>query len=281
VTQTAETVGILHPGSMGAPVAGCAAVNASAVLWCPTGRSAATAARADRHGLEPVAELHELLARADVLISLCPPAAAEDVACQVAEPGFAGVFVEGNAISPARVERIASLLPRDCAVVDAAVIGSPPVGGKSPTLYLAGPAHATGIIEELFAGTAVRTQVLGGEPGQASALKLSYTSFQKVSRVLAALALGAAHEHGVDQELLAIARTRSGTYLAEPEYVAKTASRAWRWDPELQEAADMLAAAGLPDEVLRAAAAALERWHDSKDDQELTLDIALARLARQ
>jgi hypothetical protein len=41
----------------------------------------------------------------------------------------------------------------------------------------------------------------------------------------------------------------------------------------------MLAAAGLPDDVLRAAAHTLERWHASKDDMELTLDAALDQLA--
>ncbi|MFE7935505.1 DUF1932 domain-containing protein, partial [Streptomyces sp. NPDC057456] len=53
----------------------------------------------------------------------------------------------------------------------------------------------------------------------------------------------------------------------------------WRWGPELEEAADALAAAGLPPEMLRAAASTLARWHDVKDDSELTLTDALDRLA--
>jgi 3-hydroxyisobutyrate dehydrogenase-like beta-hydroxyacid dehydrogenase len=280
VTQIRETVGILHPGSMGAAVAGCAAANAEAVLWCPAGRSAATAARAELHGLEPVAELHELLARADVLISLCPPAAAEDVADGVGELGFDGVYVEANAISPERVKQIAAALPDAEAVVDAAVIGSPPVGGKMPTLYLAGPATATEAVEALFASTDVVTRVLGAEIGQASALKLAYTAFQKTSRALASVALALAHHHDVDQELLEVAARREGSYLAETSYIPKTAARAWRWGPELEEAADTLAAAGLPDEMLRAAAKTLALWASSKDDGELTLAEALARLAR-
>lgn len=66
------TVGILHPGSMGAAVAACAAINAAAVLWCEAGRSAASAARAEQFGLTPVATLSELLDRSDIVISLCP-----------------------------------------------------------------------------------------------------------------------------------------------------------------------------------------------------------------
>ncbi|WP_148589948.1 NAD(P)-dependent oxidoreductase [Streptomyces sp. WAC01526] len=274
------TVGILHPGSMGAAVAACAAVNAAEVLWCEAGRSPASVARAEQAGLMPVPTLRELLDRSDIVISLCPSAVAEDLARDIAESGFTGVYVEANAINPERAQRIAALLGPDATVVDGGVVGSPPVGGKTPTLYLSGPAAETERIEALFAGSAVRTAVLGTEVGKASALKLAYASFQKTSRVLVALAVGMAREHGVDQELLEVAARRTDSYLSEPQYVAKTASRAWRWGPELEEAADALAAAGLPPEMLRAAASTLARWNDAKDARELTLADALDRLAQ-
>jgi 3-hydroxyisobutyrate dehydrogenase-like beta-hydroxyacid dehydrogenase len=260
-------------------IAACAATNAAAVMWCETGRSAASTQRAAQFGLMAVPTLPELLDRSDIVISLCPPAAAEDLARDVAGHRFAGVFVEANAISPERTQRIAALLKPDATFVDGGVVGSPPVGGKTPTLYMSGPASATERIEALFASTAVRTSVLGTEVGKASALKLSYASFQKTSRVLVALAVGIAREHGVDQELIEVASKRTDSYLAEPQYVAKTAARAWRWGPELEEAADALAAAGLPPEMLRAAASTLARWHEVKDDSELTLTDALDRLA--
>ncbi|MFK4213662.1 DUF1932 domain-containing protein [Streptomyces sp. NPDC030920] len=274
------TVGILHPGSMGAAVAACAAANAAAVLWCEAGRSVASAERAAEAGLTPVDTLAELLDRSDIVISLCPPAVAEDLARDVVGHRFAGVFVDANAINPERVQRIAGLFAPDATVVDGGVVGSPPVRGKTPTLYLSGPVAGTARIEALFAGTAVQTTVLGTEVGKASALKLAYASFQKTSRVLTALAVGMAREHGVDQELIEVASRRTDSYLAEPEYVAKTAARAWRWGPELEEAADTLAAAGLPPEMLRAAASTLARWDDAKDDGELTLTDALDQLAQ-
>lgn len=273
------TVGILHPGSMGAAVAACAATNAAAVLWCEAGRSTASAARADQFGLTPVATLYELLDRSDIVISLCPPAAAEDLARDVAGHRFAGVYVEANAINPERTQRIAALLSH-ATVVDGGVIGSPPVGSKTPTLYLSGAADATARIEALFTDTAVQAAALGTEVGKASALKLSYASFQKASRVLVALAVGMAREHGVDQELIEVASRRTDSYLSEPQYVAKTAARAWRWGPELGEAAETLAAAGLPPGMLRAAASTLARWNDAKDDGELTLTDALDRLVQ-
>lgn len=274
------TVGILHPGSMGAAVAACAAANASEVLWCEAGRSTASAGRAAEFSLTPVAALPALLERSDIVISLCPPAAAEDLARDVAGHRFDGVYVEANAISPQRTQRIAALLEPDATVVDGGVVGSPPRRGKTPTLYLSGPVAAVARIEALFASTAVVTRTLGTEVGKASALKLSYASYQKTSRVLVALAVGMAREHGVDQELIEVASRRTDSYLAEPEYVAKAAARAWRWGPELEETADTLAAAGLPPELLRAAASTLARWYDVKDDSELTLTDALDRLAQ-
>lgn len=273
-------VGILHPGSMGAAIAACAAANAATVIWCTAGRSAASAARAEQFGLTPVATLTELLDRSDIVISLCPPAAAEDLARDIAEHGFDGVYLEANAINPERATRIAELLGPAATVVDGAVIGSPPVRAKTPVLYLSGPTAATTSVEAVFTGTAVRTKRLGTEVGQASALKLSYTAYQKASRVLAALATGMACQYGVDQELLEVATRRSTSYLAEPEYIPKVAARAWRWGPELEEAADTLAGAGLPPEMLRAAGVTLARWHDVKDDGELTLVAALEQLAQ-
>jgi 3-hydroxyisobutyrate dehydrogenase-like beta-hydroxyacid dehydrogenase len=205
-----------------------------------------------------------LLAVSDVVLSVCPPAAAEELAAEVAEYGYAGVLVEANAIAPERMRRIAGLLPK-ATVLDGAVVGSPPKAGKSPCLYLSGDASAASQVEALFAGTDVRTRLLGGEVGAASVLKLSYTAYQKASRVLAAISYASAAAHGAGEELLEIAEKRPGGYLQEVEYIPKTAARAWRWGPELLEAAELLEAEGLPGGMLRAAAEALQRWDGAKD----------------
>ncbi|MFG2230821.1 DUF1932 domain-containing protein [Streptomyces sp. NPDC048723] len=276
MTEPATTVGLLHPGSMGAAFGAQLRARGVTVLWCPDGRSDATRRRAEQAGLEP-AGFSGLLDRADVVLSLCPPAAAEELAAQVADHGFAErTYVEANAISPGRMRRIAALLP-SAETIDAAVVGSPPVGGKSPTLYLSGERGRTDDIERLFTGTDIRTHDLGTEVGAASALKLSYSSYQKASRVLAALAYGAAQAHGVGDELLVIAARRTSSYLTETSYIPKTAARAWRWGPELADAAALLTDAGLPDELMLAAASTLEHW-DSARDATLTIEEALELL---
>jgi len=267
------TVGLLHPGSMGAAVGAQLRFRGHTVLWCPAGRSGATRRRAEEAGFESSA-LSELVSRSEVLLSLCPPAAAEEVAAQVAaaEGRADAIYVEANAVSPSRVQKIAGLLA-PMPVVDAAVVGSPPVGGKSPMLYLSGAGEHTDRVVDLFAGTDVRTQVLGDAIGKASALKLAYSSYQKVSRVLAAVAYGAAEAHGVGNELLVIAGKRSRSYLVETDYIPKTAARAWRWGPEIDDAAGLLADAGLPDSLMRAAVETLVRWDGNRDEE---LDIAEA-----
>jgi 3-hydroxyisobutyrate dehydrogenase-like beta-hydroxyacid dehydrogenase len=271
-------VGVLHPGSMGAAVAGQLVAAGAVVLWCGAERSPATRRRADAAGLTETRTLAELVTRSEVILSLCPPANAEQVADQVARLDFGGVYLEANAISPGRVARIASRLGASAAaVVDGAVIGSPPREGKSARLYLAGQGEAVQSVGDLFAGTAVEARILAGGSGKASALKLSYSSYQKASRALAAVAQGLAAAHGVEDELLDIAAQRTSNYLCEVDYIPKTAARSWRWAPEMREAADALRAAGLPMELAEAAATVMTRWRSAKDS-ELTVADALQHL---
>src|ERR671915_1943680 len=98
------TVGVLHPGEMGAAVG---AVAQAEVLWAPEGRSAATAERARTAGLR-AASLGELVEGCGVLLSICPPHAALDVARSV--EGFRGIYCDANAVSPATAREVGALV---------------------------------------------------------------------------------------------------------------------------------------------------------------------------
>ncbi|MER5916966.1 DUF1932 domain-containing protein [Streptomyces sp. NPDC001982] len=271
-------VGVLHPGSMGAAVAAQASFNGAEVLWLPTGRSSATKERAQRYGLTAVSDLRELTERADIILSICPPAYAEDVAAEVSAHPFTGVYVEGNAISPASMARVSSIVaPTGATVVDGSVIGSPPSASKSARLYVSGPADALTPVASLFTNSAVKVYQLPGGVGRASALKLSYSSYQKASRVLAAVSYALAHDYGVEEELLDIAQGRTASYLAETAYIPKVAARSWRWGPEMREVASALRDAGLPPDLAEASAAVMSRWDDLKDSP-LDIPQALERL---
>jgi 3-hydroxyisobutyrate dehydrogenase-like beta-hydroxyacid dehydrogenase len=89
------TIGLLHPGEMGAAVGQCLARAGRTVLWSPEGRSAATAARAGAAGLTAAQDLADLIQRADIIMSVCPPHAALEVASQVA-----GARTDGHETAP-------------------------------------------------------------------------------------------------------------------------------------------------------------------------------------
>ena len=277
----APVVGVLHPGQMGAAVAAQAMRGGARVLWCPAGRGEATARRAAEAGLEPIADLAGLLDRSAVVLSICPPAAAESLARAVADHGFGGVFVEANAVSPARVERIAAAVGASGAqLVDGAVIGPPPRAGVGARLYLSGPRDRADAVAALFAGTAVEAVVLDSGQGAASTLKMAFASYQKATRTLAAVAHALAARERLGDHLLVEARRMAGLPLAETDYLPSVAARAWRWAPELVEVGDTLAAHGLPDELARATAAVLQRWDPDRDRWDIDVPDVLDGLRR-
>ena len=75
-----SVIGLLHPGEMGAAVGRCLTGAGYQVLWASEGRGADTAARARDAGLTDVRTARRMTAEADVIVSVCPPHAALDVA---------------------------------------------------------------------------------------------------------------------------------------------------------------------------------------------------------
>lgn len=139
------TVGVLHPGEMGAAVAAQLRGRGHTALWCSRGRSAQSRDRAVRAGLREVGALSELLDRCDAVLSVCPPAAAFDVASSVAEIGYGGVYLDANAIAPETMGSLAAVLTgAGITVVDGAIIGPPPGAAHTARVYLAGATEHVG-----------------------------------------------------------------------------------------------------------------------------------------
>lgn len=238
-----KRVGILHPGAMGAAIGGALLSAGHEVLWDARGRSAETAARAARFTDAGA----DLLARSDVVLSICPPDQALAVAATAA--GFGGVYVDANAIAPATAAQIA--VPH---FVDGGIIGSP----AAPRLYLSGARAAE--VAALFAGTSVDVRVLEGDPCAASALKMVYAAWTKGTAALLLAIEGVAAELDVAGEL------HAEWEHAQPELAARleraqaaAASKGWRWAGEMREIAATFDAAGWPDGFHAAAAAVYER----------------------
>jgi len=267
-------VTLLHPGSMGAAMGAQARRTGATVRWVATGRSAETLGRAEDAGLVECAELATALDGSDIVLSICPPAHAEDVARLVAEIGFTGIYLDANAIAPARMQRVAAVLPT-AQHVDGGIIGGPPTTPGTTRLYVCGHAEP---IARLFEGTALEVVTLPGGIGQASALKMAYASYQKTSRVLGAVAHALARRHDVEDHLAREADLLHSRPLADTDGFRAAAARAWRWAPEMREADEALRAAGLPGDMAVGAAVALERWTSVKDRDDLDLSTVLALL---
>jgi 3-hydroxyisobutyrate dehydrogenase-like beta-hydroxyacid dehydrogenase len=272
------TVGLLHPGRMGAAVATQIMANGHTVLWCPDGRSPATHRRAKEAGLSP-APLGQLLADSEIVLSICPPAVAEEIATTVAGIGYRGIYVEANAISPARMHRIAARFTEaEAAVVDGCFVGSPPGGHPPARLYLAGTPTASRRVADLFTGALVESVLLGEQQGQASALKMAFACFQRTSRIAAALAHALADDHGITEALLTEAQRMPCDILVNRDFLPSVAVRAWRWAPEMHEVASTLSAQHLPADQALATADILQHWADTTADQPADLGSILRQL---
>jgi 3-hydroxyisobutyrate dehydrogenase-like beta-hydroxyacid dehydrogenase len=227
-------VGLLHPGEMGAAVGACVG---GEVIWASAGRSAETRARAA--AFRDAGSVAALAAEADLILSICPPHAAVEVARACA--GFGGNYVDANAISPQRAREVAALQPR---FVDGGIVGGPPTE-PGTTLYLSGveaPAVAS-----LFDGSALATRLVSS----ASAVKLAYAAWSKGTTALLLAIHEVARATGVEDEWRLAAPE-----LAEklPRAEAAKARKGWRWIGEMDEIADTFAAVGQPEGFHRAAA---------------------------
>lgn len=272
------TVTLLHPGAMGSAVAAQAVAAGHEVLWVPEGRSEATHRRAKEAGATACDSLAETLGRSTIVLSICPPQAAEDVATTVAAHAFTGVYVDANAISPQRMQRIAEEIRPGATVVDGAIFGPPPGEPRTARLYLAGDTPSVALVEELFTRTALHARRANGNIGSASALKMAFASYQKAARTLAGVAHALADTHGVGDQLTAEAQVMASNILSDPAYLPSVAARAWRWAPEMRDIADTLREAHLPADMAEATATVMCRWEQDKDQYGLDLADVLDHL---
>ena len=253
-------VGVLHPGAMGAAVGSALRPRAGAVIWAAAGRSRATSKRAELADLVGVPDVAALARRSDVIVAVCPPDAARELADEVAtaleESGRDGtdrtpVYVDANAVAPGTVRAIADRFGA-ARIVDGAIIGPPAWEPGHTVLWLSGPAAAD--VAALFAGSPFTARVLGPELGTASALKACFALQSKALPAVWLEIAAAARGYGVADELAGELARTGVDYPAVLAHAAAGADKAWRWAGEMEEAGDALAAAGLPDGFSRAAA---------------------------
>jgi 3-hydroxyisobutyrate dehydrogenase-like beta-hydroxyacid dehydrogenase len=247
-------VGILHPGNMGVSVAASAQNSGCEVYWASAGRSADTRAHAERFGLRDAATLANLCEMCSVLVSVCPPHAAEDVAGQVVACGYGGLYLDANAISPQRAVHIGEMMAAvGVAFVDGGIIGGPARQPGETRLYLAGERAPE--VADCFSAGPLETAVIGAEPGRASALKMCYAAWTKGSTALLCAVVAAADQLGVWGELQ---QQWTHDWPGFPEQtvdrVRQVTAKAWRFVGEMDEISATFEAAGVPGSFHGAAA---------------------------
>jgi DNA-directed RNA polymerase specialized sigma24 family protein len=256
-------IGLLHPGEMGAAVGKCLTGRGHTVVWASAGRSEQTRARAEAAGLTDEQTIPGAYGTG-LLISICPPQAAEDVALACRD--MDGIYVDANAVSPATAERIRWIVEETGGAwhgghndyVDGAIIGPPPVQPGTTRLYLSGPPAAE--VAALFEGSPLEARVLDGPLTAASALKMAYAGWTKGSAALLVAMRDAARALGVQDDLLAEwALSQPGLAAQADRSAQAAAAKGWRWETEMLEIAATLAAAGLPAGFHQAAAEVFSR----------------------
>ena len=273
MTNRTTTVGLIQPGAMGATIGYAAATSGARGIWSSEGRSSATAARAQDARLLDVKTLSNLTAESDIIISVCPPHAAIEVAETVAKDNFRGIYVDANAVSRATAEQVSKIVSAaGASFVDGGIIGSPVKKAGTTRLYLSGTRADE--VKALFSQSMLTARTISAVPGEASALKVAYAAWSKgTDALILAIRALAAHE-GVEQALM------EEWHISQPALEGKcdraaaiAAPKAWRYVGEMEEIAAAFAAAGLPAGFHQAAAEICQRLAPFKDKTQPPLSI--------
>ena len=266
--MTIKTIALLHPGNMGSTIGAAAAASGARVVWASERRSKASRERAKRAGLIDVETLTHALGESDVVLSVCPPHAALEVAESVAQYKFKGIYIDANAISRATAVQVGKIVSKaGASFVDGGIIGAPVKKAGTTRLYLSGTRAPE--VAELFSASMLDARAIGPEPGAASALKVAYAAWTKCTdALLLAIRALAAHE-GIDQALL------EEWSISQPDLerrcqraAAVAVPKMWRYVGEMEEIAETFRAAGLPGGFHLAAAEICQRLAPFKDQTE-------------
>lgn len=256
------------------------------VVTCVDGRSARTRELVEQAGLRTVPHPAEVTG-ADLVVSIVPPDHARAAARSIAETaqvaGTHPLVADLNAIAPSTAALIGETLRQaGLDFVDGSISGPPPHPRRqrATRLYLSGERAAEiGAIANPWTDTFV----LGGEVGQASALKMCTASVYKGTNALIMQALLTAAANGVVEQVLAdFSRTWPDTVPGWPLDIALAASKSARYVGEMREIARAQAAVGLPAEVFEGVAAAYERAAETRlgetDPEEVPRTVSLTEV---
>ena len=243
-----KTIAILSPGDMGHGVGQALSRSGYDVITCLAGRSQRTRELARVAGFRDMPTLADMVAEADLVLSILVPSEAIGVASSVAdamrETGVAGPFADCNAVSPASANRMASIVNGAGGdYIDGGIIGGSPARGAVPRIYTSGP--NAGLMDELD-GSGIAVRNLGPEIGRASGIKMCYASMTKGTSALRVAMLTTAQSLGLFDELVAeLSHSQQGPLSDMESGIPGLPANAGRWIGEMEEIAATFDAAGV------------------------------------
>lgn len=236
-------IAIIAAGQMGAGIGQRLSERGAQVTTSLKGRSGASEERARSAGMTAIDNDDALVAGADLLLSILPPAEAVPLAARLApalangRPGF--VYVDCNAVAPETVHEVGRLVTGAGArFADIGIIGGPPrADGYSPHLYASGEAAALKGLRDF--GLDLRP--LEGGIGAASALKLSYAALTKgLSAIAIAVARGADLGNCAAALRAEFAESQPQLFQWLQRQIPGIYPKAYRWVGEMEEIAGFL-----------------------------------------
>ncbi len=276
-----QKIGVVHPGMMGICVASTIQNSGHEVYWVAEGRSPRSRQRAEKFNLSDAGSMTAMCETCSVIISVCPPHAAEETAEQVLSHSFQGVYLDVNAVAPQRTVRIGqAMTAAGVDFVDGGIIGSPVWERGHTWLYLSGEKAQEAVA--YFSGGPLETSVVGDEVGKASALKMCYAAYTKGTTALLCGILATAEALGVRGELeTQWSRDWNDFGRQAGERVRNVTAKAWRFAGEMAEIAATFREAGMPGEFHAAAEMIYQRIAGFKDASEIpALEEVLKKLVQ-
>lgn len=275
------TLAVIAMGDMGAGVAARLVRNGARVLTCLDGRSPASAQRAADAGVED-ATPETIVAEAEIILSIVPPAVAGDLAAEylpllksVSSPPL---FLDCNAIAATTVREMeVPFLNAGLPFGDASIIGAPPgAEGPGPRLYMSGPIEAAA---EVLKAHGIDTRVMSDSIGDASAIKMSYAGITKGFQALAtAMSIGADRAGVLDALIDELNFSQDAIYGWVARQLPAMPDKAYRWDGEMREISRFLSSEPGSAQMLDGAGALYRRIAEA---QAGAGDAALLEAVRQ
>jgi 3-hydroxyisobutyrate dehydrogenase-like beta-hydroxyacid dehydrogenase len=229
-------IGFLGFGEVASTLSEGLQEHGATVATCVEGRSTRTKNLAGKSGVNLYKTNIELAEVSDILISTVTPFQAIKVAQEVGKYTN-GIYVDINNVSPKTTKKALSFIDNG-KIVDASIIGS--VKKVLNALIIASGEYANQFTELNNYGMNIK--VIGGEIGQASAIKMFRSSFTKGISALLFETIYSAYKMGIDEEVLKyIAKTEcEGFKDSSISRIISSSMHAKRRGEEMEEVIELI-----------------------------------------